>query len=84
MLRSPRRGALWLSLYPHAMRADVPLDDEIADQLNETVINRLIQGDLRLDERVPKRDPALPEKIFGKKLFGPCHAWVGQAPCNVN
>ncbi|MGH7150363.1 MAG: ATP-binding protein [Planctomycetota bacterium] len=37
---------------------------EIADQLNETVIRRVIQHDLRVGERGRRRDPQLLEEIF--------------------
>ena len=61
--------------YPigHA-RAEVPWA-EVADQLNETVIRRVIQHDLRLGERGRKRDPALLEEVF--RL---CCRFAGQAP----
>ncbi len=36
----------------------------IADQLNETVIKRVIQHDLRVGERGRKRDPQLLEELF--------------------
>ena len=42
---------------------DVPWP-EIADQLNETVIRRVIQHDLRFGERGRKRDAALLEEVF--------------------
>ena len=50
--------------YPivHA-RPDVPWP-EVADQLNETVIRRVVQHDLRLGERGRKRDAALLEEVF--------------------
>lgn len=61
--------------YPlgHA-RPDVPWE-HLADQLNETIIRRVIQHDLRLGERGRKRDPALLEEVF--RLV--CR-YVGQAP----
>ncbi|MBI2302243.1 MAG: ATP-binding protein [Armatimonadetes bacterium] len=37
---------------------------ELADQLNETVIRRVIQHDLRLGERGRRRDPQLLEEVF--------------------
>jgi hypothetical protein len=47
--------------YPIAQaRADRPWE-EVADQLNETVIRRVIQHDLRLGERGRKRDQNLLE-----------------------
>ncbi len=48
---------------------------EVADQLNETVIRRVIQHDLRLGERGRKRDPQLLEEAF--RL---CCRYAGQAP----
>lgn len=48
---------------------------EVADQLNETVIRRVIQHDLRLGERGRKRDPQLLEEVF--RL---CCRYAGQAP----
>jgi len=50
--------------YPLAQaRADVPWP-EVADQLNETVIQRAIQHDLRVGARGVKRDPQLLEEVF--------------------
>ncbi|MBM4082184.1 MAG: ATP-binding protein, partial [Planctomycetes bacterium] len=50
--------------YPLAQhRFDVPWE-HVADQLNETVIRRVIQHDLRLGDRGRKRDPALLEEVF--------------------
>jgi predicted AAA+ superfamily ATPase len=61
--------------YPIAhARADVPWP-ELADQLNETVIRRVVQHDLRLGERGRKRDPQLLEEVF--RLV--CR-YAGQAP----
>ena len=61
--------------YPIAhARADQPWA-EIADQLNETVIKRVIQHDLRVGERGRKRDPLLLEALFGL-----CCRYAGQAP----
>lgn len=50
--------------YPivHA-RPEVPWP-VVADQLNETVIRRVIEHDLRLGERGRKRDPRLLEEVF--------------------
>lgn len=61
--------------YPlvHA-RADVPWPD-VADQLNETVIRRVIQHDLRIGDRGRKRDPALLEELFRLAC-----RYAGQAP----
>ncbi len=61
--------------YPMAhARADVSWP-EVADQLNETVIRRVIQHDLGLGERGRKRDPQLLEEVF--RL---CCRYAGQAP----
>lgn len=50
--------------YPIAQtRTDRPWE-EVADQLNETVIRRVIQHDLRMGERGRKRDEALLEEVF--------------------
>jgi predicted AAA+ superfamily ATPase len=48
---------------------------ELADQLNETVIRRVIQHDLRMGERGRRRDQALLEEVF---RLG-CR-YAGQAP----
>lgn len=54
-----QRGA-----YPRShVAADVPWP-EVADQLNDTVVRRVIQHDLRLGERGRKRDPQLLEEVF--------------------
>jgi predicted AAA+ superfamily ATPase len=47
----------------------------IADQLNETIIRRVIQHDLRLGERGRRRDQSLLEELF--RL---CCRYAGQAP----
>ncbi len=61
--------------YPIAhARGQVPWP-EIADQLNETVIRRVIQHDLRVGERGRRRDPQLLEEVF--RL---CCRYAGQAP----
>jgi hypothetical protein len=50
--------------YPIAhLRANAPWE-LVADQLNETVIRRVIQHDLRLGEKGRKRDPQLLEELF--------------------
>jgi len=50
--------------YPMAQaRADVPWP-EVADQLNETVIQRAIQHDLRMGTKGVKRDAQLLEEVF--------------------
>jgi predicted AAA+ superfamily ATPase len=50
--------------YPLAHeRAEVPWP-QLADQLNETVVRRVIQHDLRVGERGRKRDPQLLEELF--------------------
>lgn len=48
---------------------------ELADQLNETVIKRVIQHDLRVGDRGRKRDPALLEELFRLAC-----RYAGQAP----
>lgn len=61
--------------YPLAhRRADVSWS-YIADQLNETVIKRVIQHDLRLGDRGRKRDALLLEEVFRLAC-----RYVGQAP----
>lgn len=55
-------------------RADVPWPD-VADQLNETIIRRVIQHDLRVGERGRKRDAALLEELFRLAC-----RYAGQAP----
>jgi len=61
--------------YPIAhARADRPWE-ELADQLNETIIRRVIQHDLRLGEKGRRRDEKLLEEVF---RLG-CR-YVGQAP----
>lgn len=47
----------------------------LADQLNETVIKRVIQHDLRVGEKGRKRDQPLLEELF--RL---CCRYIGQAP----
>ena len=61
--------------YPTAHeRADVPWE-EMADYLNETVIKRAIQHDLRMGPRGQKRDEKLLEEVF--RL---CCRYAGQTP----
>ncbi|MBI2321651.1 MAG: ATP-binding protein [Chloroflexi bacterium] len=61
--------------YPVAqVRTDYPWP-EIADQLNETVIRRVIQHDLRLGDRGRKRDERLLEELFRLAC-----RYAGQAP----
>lgn len=61
--------------YPRAHeRADVPWPD-IAQQLNETVIERVIEHDLRVGDRGRKRDPQLL-----KELFRLACRYAGQSP----
>lgn len=61
--------------YPIAQaRTDRPWE-EIADQLNETVVQRVIQHDLRIGERGRKRDQALLEQLFRFTC-----RYAGQAP----
>lgn len=61
--------------YPVAhLNAEVPWE-LVADQLNETVIRRVIQHDLRIGEKGRKRDAQLLEELF--RL---CCRYAGQAP----
>jgi predicted AAA+ superfamily ATPase len=61
--------------YPIAqVRVDRPWE-EVADQLNETVIRRVIQHDLRIGERGKKRDQNLLEEVFRLSC-----RYAGQAP----
>ncbi len=61
--------------YPVAhAHPDVPWPD-VAAQLNETVIKRVIEHDLRVGDRGRKRDPQLLEMLF--RL---CCRYAGQAP----
>lgn len=61
--------------YPIAqVRVDRPWE-EVADQLNETVIRRVIQHDLRIGERGKKRDQSLLEEVFRLSC-----RYAGQAP----
>jgi len=64
--------------YPAAhAQPDVPWP-EMADQLNETVIRRVIQHDLRMGERGRKRDPQLLEEVFRLAC-----RYAGQAPASA-
>jgi predicted AAA+ superfamily ATPase len=64
--------------YPMAhARADVPWE-EMADHLNETVIKRAIQHDLRMGPRGQKRDEKLLEEVF--RL---CCRYAGQTPGGI-
>lgn len=61
--------------YPLAQKAaDLPWE-EIADQLKETVIKRVIEHDLRLGDVGRKRDPQLLEEVFRMGC-----RYVGQSP----
>lgn len=61
--------------YPIAhLRSQVPWE-LVADQLNETIIKRVIQHDLRLGEKGRKRNPHLLEELF--RL---CCRYAGQSP----
>jgi len=61
--------------YPIAQeRSDRPWE-EVADQLNEMVIRRVIETDLRLGERGRKRDPNLLAEVFRLAC-----RYAGQAP----
>lgn len=55
-------------------RAEIPWS-AIADQLNETVVRRVIQHDLRIGERGRKRDAPLLEEVFRLAC-----RYAGQAP----
>jgi predicted AAA+ superfamily ATPase len=55
-------------------RADVPWD-KLADQLNETIIRRVIEHDLRVGERGRKRDAPLLEEVFRLAC-----RYIGQSP----
>jgi predicted AAA+ superfamily ATPase len=61
--------------YPLAHQAQEVAWSNIADQLNETVIHRVIQHDLRIGERGRKRDAALLEELFRLSC-----RYVGQTP----
>lgn len=60
--------------YPLAQRADIDWP-EIAEQLNETVIRRVILHDLRIGERGRRRDQQLLEETFRMAA-----RYCGQAP----
>lgn len=61
--------------YPVAHRPPLAPWPEVADQLNETVVRRVIQHDLRVGERGRKRDAALLEELFTLAC-----RYVGQTP----
>lgn len=61
--------------YPIAHEKHASAWHEIADYLNETVIKRAIQHDLRMGPRGQKRDEKLLEEVF--RL---CCRYAGQAP----
>jgi predicted AAA+ superfamily ATPase len=61
--------------YPIAHQNPTIEWEEVADQLNETVIQRVIQHDLRIGEKGRKRDPDLLEGIFEL-----CCRYAGQTP----
>jgi len=61
--------------YPLAQKAaDLPWED-IAEQLNETVVRRVIEHDLRIGERGRKRDRQLLEEVFRMGC-----RYIGQSP----
>lgn len=61
--------------YPLAqVNFETPWDD-VADQLNETVVRRVIQQDLRLGDRGRRRNPDLLEEVFRLAC-----RYAGQAP----
>ena len=55
-------------------RADVPWS-QVADQLNETIIRRVIEHDLRVGDRGRKRDAPLLEEVFRLAC-----RYIGQSP----
>jgi predicted AAA+ superfamily ATPase len=61
--------------YPIAHSKPEPPWAEIADQLNETIVQRVIQHDLRIGQRGKKRDQHLLEELF--RLVS---RYCGQAP----
>lgn len=61
--------------YPLAIQRSEVSWEALADQLNETVIRRVIQHDLRVGERGRKRDAPLLEEVFRLAC-----RYVGQAP----
>ncbi len=76
---APRRRAFVAfserGAYPQAQeRYDIPWP-EMADYLNETIVRRAIQHDLRLGTRGVKRDEKLLEEVF--RL---CCRYAGQSP----
>lgn len=64
--------------YPMVHYQTVAEWPEIADQLNETVIRRVIQHDLRIGERGRRRDAALLEEVFRLAC-----RYAGQAPAQA-
>jgi predicted AAA+ superfamily ATPase len=61
--------------YPRAQtQIDIPWSD-VADQLNETVVKRVIEHDLRLGEVGRKRDKQLLEEVFRMSC-----RYIGQSP----
>jgi predicted AAA+ superfamily ATPase len=60
--------------YPLAQRDDIGWE-EVAKQLNETVVKRVIQHDLRVGERGRRRDEQLLEEMFRMSA-----RYCGQAP----
>jgi predicted AAA+ superfamily ATPase len=64
-----------VGVYPLAhIRPNVPWE-ALADQLNETIVKRVIQHDLRLGEKGRRRDGELLEEIFRI-----CCRYAGQSP----
>lgn len=73
-----QRAFLWFSQrggYPLVQQRTDLEWSELADQLNETVIRRVIQHDLRVGERGRKRDAPLLEEVFRLAC-----RYVGQCP----
>lgn len=61
--------------YPRSQTSSEVPWGEVADQLNETVVRRVIQHDLQIGDRGRKRDPQLLEEVFRLAC-----RYAGQAP----
>ncbi len=64
--------------YPMAQAHPKNPWNEVADQLNETVIQRAIQHDLRMGQRGVKRDPQLLEEVYRLAC-----RYAGQSPAQA-
>ncbi len=78
--RSAQRGAAFSLFserggYPIAHKVPLAPWAQVADQLNETVVRRVIRHDLRVGERGRKRDAALLQELFTLAC-----RYVGQTP----